>query len=611
MTLPGAVSLLDAFGGTSGVTFDPAVFPGGQTISLTSTLEVKSNVPYFSITAPPAGVILIGGGSHVFQVDKSVTANFTNLIMSSGFTGQGAALEDNGTANVSNCLFAGESLSFGGAIEVSKGTLSLKQVVIENWQTGVNIVNNSTATITNALISDNAAGVSVGASQTDSNNVTVTLTDLSYNTVGVQNNSSRPAGATLDWWGSSFGPNTPGASNTSGNVVSSPWLADTASLNLKTPDSLGFSSAPGNFYTVTPNPTAQALQIKSSNPNDPTWSVTQTGTVFFYGNGGNVTINGESGAAYPTNAFTLITSPPFASPLVTGAVEYTANDAFNGAQILFGGSSFSPTVNAKGTKSNSLDVSAWTTGGGTLTAPPSAVNTVVATKTVSTILTNTSLTSDDGMNLGLSGMSNANLTVNAPSGPSVILDASAFTGVTNLTAGGAGNAILFGGGSTGKTSTLTVSSTASGNEILIGGPGINNLTDKGAGYNILIGGGGAGGFNTLQGNAAGNDILISSTTNYDSDNLANIAALDAILAEWSSGADIGIRYDKITNGVPVPPGPSVPVGTTAKLDTTTVTWNKLKNVLNEGNKPNQQNWYFVGQLDTYTTSGQDKTTHLP
>jgi len=302
----------------------------------------------------------------------------------------------------------------------------------------------------------------------------------------------------------------------------------------------------------------------------------------------------------------LISKPPFASPLVTGAVEFTANDAFNGAQILFGGSNFSPTVNAKGTKTNTFDVSAWT-GGGTLTAGSlTTVDTVVATKTGNTTLTNKSLTSADGMNLNLSGMSNANLTVNAPSGSSVILDASGFTtGVTNLTADGPGNAILFGGGSTGKTSTLTVNSTASGNEILIGGPGINNLTDNGTGYNILIGGGGAGGFNTIQGNAKGNDILISSTTIYDSDTPANIAALDAILAEWSSGADIGTRVAAITNGVPVPGGG------TAKLDQTTATWNKLPNVIKEGNQPNQQNWFFVGNLDTYTTSGQDRVTHLP
>jgi hypothetical protein len=624
LTLPGAVFLADAFGGPSGVTFDPAVFPGGQTIILTSTLEVTRTVPYFSITGPYAGVILTGGGSHIFQVDKGVTAYFNNLIIAGSTNGQRASLEDYGTANVERALFAGPSLTSGAAIEVSGGTLSLKQVAIENWQTGVHIVNNSTATITNAEIDDNQAGVLVGAGLSDNNQVSVTLTDLSFNTVAVQNGSNKPVGATLDWWGSSFGPNTDTGSDTKGNVVFSPWLGNTASLTLPTPTSLGFSSGPNSHYTytVTANPTAQALQITSNSPDGKTWYVTPTGTVLFYGSG-NVIINGESGAGYTTNAFTLITSPPSTSPLVTGRVQYTANDAFNGAQILFGGVNISPTVNGKGSKSNTFDVSDWT-GGGTLTAfPLTALDTVVATKTGNTTLTNTSLTSADGMNLKLAGMSNANLTVNPASGSTVILDASAFTGVTNLTVGGAGNAILFGGGSTGKTSTLTVSDNATGNEILIGGPGINNLTDnnttpnpdKPPSYNILIGGGGAGGYNTINGNDAGNDILISSTTVYDSNTPANIAALDAILAEWSKGGDAQSRAKLIVKGIPVPPSPSVPEGTTAELNQTTVTWNGKKNMLNEGGKANQRNWFIIripGDNPTYNSGGgSDEITLLP
>jgi hypothetical protein len=612
LTLPGAVSLTNAFGGTSGVTFNPAVFPGGQTINLTSTLEIKSNVSIFSITGPPNRVTLNGGTSRIFQVDKSVTANFSNLIMTSGFTGQGACLEDFGTANVTGTTFAGTNSPTSGAIEVSKGTLSLSgPVKVDNWQTGINIINNSTATITNAVINNNASGISVGASNSDSNTVMVTLTDLSSNTVGVQNNSSRPVGATLNWWGSSFGPNTPGASKTTqppNTVEYSPWLADTDSLSLPTPDSIGFSSDAGSSYTVTPNPTAQNIQITSSNPKVQ-GKVTEKGTVLFYGTGGNVTINGEQGASFTTNAFTLTTSPQNASPLVTGSVVYTASDAFDGAQILFGGSSFSPTVNAKGTKTNTFDVSGWK-GGGKLTALGAAANTVMATKTVNMTLTNNSISSTvDGMNLALTGINNASLTANVPSGGSVIVDASAFTGVTNLTAGGAGNAILFGGGSAGKMSKLTVSGDPSnlgtGNDILIGGPGINNLTDSGTGYNILIGGGGAGGFNTLQGNDKGNDILISSTTIYDSNTPANITALKAILAEWSSGADIGTRVNAITNGVPTPNGPY-------KLTKDTVTWNGKNNVLKEGTKPNQQNWFIVRVPgDNYTSSGSDKVTFLP
>ena len=155
--------------------------------------------------------------------------------------------------------------------------------------------------------------------------------------------------------------------------------------------------------------------------------------MIFVGSGGNVTMNGQPG----TDAFTL----------TNAAVTFTAADAFNGATIQFNGN-IGREIDAKGT-TNSFDVSGLT-GAATLTAPIAAgtVSTVAASKTAGYTLTNTSLSSTDGMKLTLKGITTANLTAMATSGnPAVIVDASAFTGVTNLTAAGTGNAILFGGGS--------------------------------------------------------------------------------------------------------------------------------------------------------------------
>jgi hypothetical protein len=45
LTLAGAVSLADAFAGPVGITFDPAVFSGAQTITPTGEIEIHSNVP--------------------------------------------------------------------------------------------------------------------------------------------------------------------------------------------------------------------------------------------------------------------------------------------------------------------------------------------------------------------------------------------------------------------------------------------------------------------------------------------------------------------------------------------------------------------------------------
>jgi hypothetical protein len=407
--------------------------------------------------------------------------------------------------------------------------------------------------------------------------------------VGVQNNASRPVGVTYNWWGSSFGPNIPGASTTTGNVVSSPWLGDAASLNLSTPDSLGFASIGGNSYTVTPNPNGKDLRISLGGNLIAPWTVTQTGTVLFVGTGGNVTVSGEPGAGYPTNAFTMTTSPPNTSPLVTSSVEYAANDAFNGATVYFSGD-LSPVVSAKGAK-NTFNVSGWTSTA-TLTAPVGTFSTVVATKSVNTTLTNTSLSSTDGMSLTLRGITTANLTANASSGSSVIIDASAFTGVTNLTASGTGAAMLFGGGTTGKKGgTLTV--TGSGNAIVIGGPGSNTLTDNGTGRNILVGGGGP---NLITGN--GNDIMISGTTSYGTNTPANITALDAILAEWSSADPYPTRVYKINGGL---------AGGYA-LDAATVFWNGKLNSLKNGIQRTLQNWLLINQtVDSATPLGQAVT----
>ena len=187
--------------------------------------------------------------------------------------------------------------------------------------------------------------------------------------------------------------------------------------------------------------------------------------------------------------------------------------------------------------SKTFTVSGWT-GSGSLS--DTATGIVTASANAGFSLTNSTLNSGS-MSLALSGITAANLTTTAASGsPSYIVDASAFTGVTNLTAGGTVDAFLFGGTANGST----LSATGSGNDVLIGGSGKNTLSDTGTGYNILIGGAGV---DTITGN--GNDILISGTTNYDSNTSANIAALDAILAEWSSSDSYSLRISKIMNGV--------------------------------------------------------------
>jgi hypothetical protein len=234
-------------------------------------------------------------------------------------------------------------------------------------------------------------------------------------------------------------------------------------------------------------------------------------------------------------------------------------------------------------------VSGWT-GSGSLTDTASGI--VTASKSAGFTLTNSLLASTDGMSVSLSGITTANLTTTATSGsPSYIVDASAFTGVTNLTAGGTVDAILFGGSANGST----LSATGSGNSVLIGGSGKNTLTDTSSGFNILIGGAGA---DTITGN--GNDILISGTTSYDSNTSADIAALDAILAEWSSSDSYSLRITKIMTGV----GP----GGTDALNSSTCQSDGVANTVNDGASGAQNNWFIVNSKDKVTKQGNETET---
>ena len=135
----------------------------------------------------------------------------------------------------------------------------------------------------------------------------------------------------------------------------------------------------------------------------------------------------------------------------------------------------------------------------------------------------------------------------------------------------------------------------SGNDVLIGGSGKDTLTDTGTGHNILIGGAGV---DTLTGN--GNDILISGTTNYDSNTSANIAALDAVLAEWSSSDSYAIRISKIISGV----GP----GGSDALNSSTCQSDGKANTVSDGPSPTENNSFIVNTKDSVTKQSNETET---
>jgi hypothetical protein len=107
---------------------------------------------------------------------------------------------------------------------------------------------------------------------------------------------------------------------------------------------------------------------------------------------------------------------------------------------------------------------------------------------------------------------------------------------------------------------------------------------------------------TLTGN--GQDILISGKTSSDANNSANIAALDAILGEWSSNDAYAVRISKLLNGITVG-------GTTVALNNSTVKSNGYGNMVSDGTQPNQQNWFIITAKDTITAKGNETKTTTP
>ena len=239
---------------------------------------------------------------------------------------------------------------------------------------------------------------------------------------------------------------------------------------------------------------------------------------------------------------------------------------------------------------NTFTVTNWS-GSGSLTASSDALT---ATVYGDVTLSNTELTAGSA-SLALSGIDQANLTVSSLYGaPSYILDASAFSaGPANLTAAGRAHTIIYGG--TAGYDVLTVAKGASGNDILIGNGAFDTLTDNSKGRNILIGAGAGG--DAITGN--GYDMLISGTTSYDSDTSANIAALDAILTEWTSIDTYKTRIAKIMKGV----GPDL-----YAFNSSTIAPDTNANTLSDGsNQSTNTNWFLASSQDTVNESGETVT----
>ncbi|QDU28395.1 Bifunctional hemolysin/adenylate cyclase precursor [Anatilimnocola aggregata] len=183
-----------------------------------------------------------------------------------------------------------------------------------------------------------------------------------------------------------------------------------------------------------------------------------------------------------------------------------------------------------------FDITAWT-GTGSLTGNGGFVS-VAAVRNANFTLTDSHLSISDGTSFNLQGITVAELEGGAGNN---VMDASGFSGTAVLNGLG-GNDILFGGSGddwlTGGTS----------DDIVVGNAGNDTLVGN-AGRDLLIGGTGADNGEAdlippgIDG-GGGDDLLIAGTTSYD----ANIAALTAIMAEWTSGNNYATRVNNLRQG---------------------------------------------------------------
>ena len=81
---------------------------------------------------------------------------------------------------------------------------------------------------------------------------------------------------------------------------------------------------------------------------------------------------------------------------------------------------------------------------------------------------------------------------------------------------------------------------------------------------------------------------------------ANIAALDAILAEWDSADAYATKISKITSGVGS--------GGTDALSTATVQPDRAASTLSDGTAATQNNWFIASSGDTVTRKANETET---
>ena len=189
-------------------------------------------VGYDAFGTIQAGVNAVATGGTV-DIAAGIYAEQVTVSQSMALAGAGSAttfLEPPAGVNAGDELEidSGASVSLSGitvdpvrsmtAIDVNGGSLIAASVTVISYNVGISVENAGAVTITGSTISA-TTGLVVGSGASDTSTVSATDDSFAGDTVGVQNNETGPITATMDWWGSSTGPNStsnPGGTGASG-----------------------------------------------------------------------------------------------------------------------------------------------------------------------------------------------------------------------------------------------------------------------------------------------------------------------------------------------------------------------------------------------------------
>ena len=244
-----AVTQANQVAGAATISFDPTLFSTPQTITLTgSQLELSNTTGVETILAPAAPLTISGGGlSRVFQIDQSVSASLSGLIITAGWAGSGGGILDLGNLTLNSSTISNSIAgSNGGGLFVGNGTSSatLTDCIISGNAShggygGGGIYSQGTTVLTDCTINANTAqrgggGIYIGLQQTTLTNVTISGNSAGWgggvndyagaalltNVTISGNSASIVSGGFYGIFGSATLANTIVAGNTSGGAAS-------------------------------------------------------------------------------------------------------------------------------------------------------------------------------------------------------------------------------------------------------------------------------------------------------------------------------------------------------------------------------------------------------